>query len=1388
MAKIDIDVLAGNIFVLILIAISVISVVMIRDYSGFALYDAARGGRITEVNVYQSTPAYSWNGVYGIIIQAPGVNTTWYVFANPAGMSEINPIVTCLEPGKVHEVYVTTLNATQIVWEEITAAPLEMVDDFINYTGISPMNLSLTFYDTMDIMIGNTTVQDVPIAYMKQYDVPGSEEFPMGLLQYDGTLIFVAIVNTDYLMGYRPDKIFNFELMVAVPKNTTNLRYNLYTDPYDQCEQGGGGPQETLEKGSIHGWVTENESGQFLENAIVSINNDIYITGQDGYYNFTDLPALDFYIVALKTGLANYVDNITIIDEVDLEYNISMKIVFDETLTGTGPGIGTGVGPGISFKTKTDDGPGIGPGVGPGIGPYLEKPEQFGIDHWMSLDMLRKRMRLETFFTEHLLIFSFRKETVKVDVKATGDVAEFLELSDSSVTIEPGGYANVTIKGYALREGIFTGSIDISGDFNGTLPVELTISDEERLPVEALLVELNPLTQRPLPGKNFKFSVGLQNLLIAEEYDVYLSYFIRGVDADTANYSASIGNDTVAIRTSETIIKEFTLPSEWPKGEYYLVVEAYYFDQYSRTSTIFEVFEPIQNYKVLGVVELWKIFAALLSVGTLLGIFLYIRHDIDKKKRFHAKVEYKLLPQKGPRSLYMGKIAETENDTYFDMDKLTVHSIIAGSTGGGKSISAQVIVEEALLKGVAVVVVDPTAQWTGMLRKCADEKMMSFYPRFKMTKNDARAFNGNIRAIVNPREKIDLGKYWKPGEIQVITTSTLDPKGMDIFVANTVREVFHSNLQEYRGLRYMMVYDEVHRLLPKFGGSGEGFIQIERACREFRKWGIGVMLVSQVLADFVGQIKANINTEIQMKTRDEGDLSRIETKYGKSYIQELVKSPVGSGMVQNSDWNRGKPYYITFRPIMHSVIRLTDQELEQYNKYNNIVDDLSFQLDQLEQMGKDVFDLRLELKLSLDKIKQGGFNMVEIYLEGLTPRIEKLWKDLGKTPKKREVELVSETELSAEISAAKKESDKIKDAAAATAGGGEGEKKKALGLNDDVPPDKMLKLVNGTLVVKLKALLDEVNVLKDAEFKEHVNPEKNDFSFWIRDAVGNDKWADMADQIIAKEDYVKFLEALDAGKEKDFKVTTPREKPFSSKKEAAKEAVADKKEAGAADQKKDEKPASPEQKTAASAAPAQKIVSAVSSATAKPSAATASSNSQTAKPAAAAINAQKPAATPSSAAAKPSPAATKSPASSPNAAVIKAGATAANPQQMASGQAKPLLDVNAFKAKISALQPQAKLDALKAALVSYPGNRDLIFMIASEFHRQGKLADAESYYKKLGDTHANALYYLGSIYLSQKKYDDAAAAFNKVLKLQPAYPKVKEYLTSIQKLKGVAKV
>jgi hypothetical protein len=85
---------------------------------------------------------------------------------------------------------------------------------------------------------------------------------------------------------------------------------------------------------------------------------------------------------------------------------------------------------------------------------------------------------------------------------------------------------------------------------------------------------------------------------------------------------------------------------------------------------------------------------------------------------------------------------------------------------------------------------------------------------------------------------------------------------------------------------------------------------------------------------------------------------------------------------------------------------------------------LEDQIEQLEKEKVDTFDLKMELKLIKDKVMTGNFSVVDIYLEGLTPRVSKEWEKIGKKPKKRQILLVNEEEVKESIEEAKKAREK----------------------------------------------------------------------------------------------------------------------------------------------------------------------------------------------------------------------------------------------------------------------------------------------------------------------------------------------------------------------------
>ncbi len=689
-------------------------------------------------------------------------------------------------------------------------------------------------------------------------------------------------------------------------------------------------------------------------------------------------------------------------------------------------------------------------------------------------DSISAKMGIVEFSTYNVVITNKRADAVDIKIDIPGNAKGLMRLSTSSLNILPQRSKNFSVIIFGKELGEFNGTIAITGEISESIPVKVLV--EEGSVDSNVAIKIGTEKVKSNVGDKLRFIIGLTNLLIDKPLSVNLTYTINPLGFE--NDTVSLGSEQVYLNTTLSLVKEFE-SSDLKIGNYILEVKSDFGEKTTYSRTSFSMVIPLPEKKILNVrLKFFMILFVLAGVAG--GVYLYYQKQQAKKKRYKSKLDYDTLPKPGPRTVVAGMIAETTKTAYFDIDQLASHTIIAGSTGGGKTVSAEVLIEEALNTGAGAIVFDPTAQWTGFLRKNIDKKMFEIYPRFGMKPEQAKAFNGNVKQILNAREVIDIKRYIKPGEITSFAINRLEPEEIDILVASVMRQIFKANLPESKELKLIIIFDEVHRLLPKFGGSGQGFIQIERGAREFRKWGVGLILISQVLTDFIGQTKANIANEIQMRTRDQGDLDRIKNKYGDYMLQSLLKSATGTGMYENAAYNRGDPYFIAFRPLLHQHAALDDETLENYNKYNDIIDELEGQIDQLKGFGVDAFDLSLELKMALDKVKAGNFRMVDIYLESLRPRINQQWEKIGKVPKKREVKLISEDELKSEYEKAKEE----------RTGDSASDKK------DAAPKVKMLRLKNGIVVLNPSELEDAFNTMDAKTYEFHFL--KGDFADWIK--------------------------------------------------------------------------------------------------------------------------------------------------------------------------------------------------------------------------------------------------------------------------------------------------
>ncbi|MEM2674408.1 MAG: DUF87 domain-containing protein, partial [Candidatus Hadarchaeales archaeon] len=580
--------------------------------------------------------------------------------------------------------------------------------------------------------------------------------------------------------------------------------------------------------------------------------------------------------------------------------------------------------------------------------------------------------------------------------------------------------------------GVHTGEIvftDLTGTTTKTVPVTIYVlpaargmfdvvvtpamdqaKPGTRVPVQVLLTNKGSMDSDVTVSLYLFFPTG-ENILIGEK-----TIKVPAGDARTADFVAEIPANALEGNYTFQAIAEYPINGE--------VLQV-------RGRTPIRVGEPTARVKVFGLSP-W-LFGALLAALIASGIsglygYRFYRKRMLARKRFLVSIFPEELPKPGPTSIRIGHLAEVGGDAWLRLEDLRMHLISAGATGGGKTISSMVIVEEALMKGCNAIVFDPTAQWTGFLRKCTDSKMLSHYGRFGLKPSDARSFPGVVKLITNPRQKLDMkeliGEEAK-GKITIFVIERLKPGDLDIFVTNVIQSIFASQPAEYPGLKTLLVFDECHRLLPKYGGTGAGVIQLERAVREFRKWGIGVMLISQTIADFSETIQTNCRTQIQFWTREEDELKRIQLKYGEEHVRSVSRASIGHAMVVNPDYNRGRPYYVNFRPILHSTFRLSPEELDKYYAADDRIENVKYKLRKLEEKGVDVFDLRIELGLAVRKLEEASFDLVNAYLDSLEPRVEDLCAKHGLKGIKRVIELVPEEDIRRAQLAAVRERERI---------------------------------------------------------------------------------------------------------------------------------------------------------------------------------------------------------------------------------------------------------------------------------------------------------------------------------------------------------------------------
>jgi len=551
-----------------------------------------------------------------------------------------------------------------------------------------------------------------------------------------------------------------------------------------------------------------------------------------------------------------------------------------------------------------------------------------------SMLKIERQVAMGDSVTENLNIDNTLGSDMTVTLKVSDSLKSLIFVNETAV-VKAASSATIPILIIGTTSGVYMGDISLeTRTKNYTIPVTILVTGKSDR-----LLDLNiVLGQKSVnAGDDLDFTISAFNLGKLQRYDIMLDYSVQKKDS---NATIAGNGESFAIETSLSLARKLNIPSSTKNGDYVLILKASYGDdQTAIASANFKVGKE----GVLGVggstlSSYLSIISALALLIVLVGgsiyYFVTIRQKLFEKKMEEIKKnsiyvfpDFKLLPQS--KFAYIGLVADTDVKTYLDYTQLNRHTLIAGGTGSGKTVAGMVVVEELVKRGTNVIVLDPVGQWTGFANKNNDKIMSNKYKKFGIS--SPKAFPISVIPITKECLNLDISAYMNRKGLVVFNMNKLSPKDIDSFVEQCLRRVYTLNLSETSSLRNMIVLDEVHRILPKYGGK-KAYVRLEQAVREFRKWGVGLLMISQVLTDFKGAIRGNIGTEVQLQTRYEGDIKRVRERSGSKISRLVSKMPVGLGIVECPSYNHGAPYFVEFRPLLHSPFKLSDAEIAKFTK------------------------------------------------------------------------------------------------------------------------------------------------------------------------------------------------------------------------------------------------------------------------------------------------------------------------------------------------------------------------------------------------------------------------------------------------------------------------
>jgi len=294
---------------------------------------------------------------------------------------------------------------------------------------------------------------------------------------------------------------------------------------------------------------------------------------------------------------------------------------------------------------------------------------------------------------------------------------------------------------------------------------------------------------------------------------------------------------------------------------------------------------------------------------------------VDWLPRINAPVFLKEETDFTPNRDYIGHFPKTSFGVSVDVDKAITHNTaILGILGIGKTYLAAELLERAIAKGIKIICLDLTNQYSGLLRDFVDAQsegarmvalgtaaaagvnVVNQNGEFGGSRRNFKAaVEAQLKAFVaaNNNEKITV---INPSQFVVTKQTsklfagsaeltTLTPCEIAAIVSDAAL-VAAQELGMHDSARICLVYEEAHSLVPEWNsvaadGDKQATATSARAILQGRKYGLGCLLITQRTANITKTILNQCNSVFAMRTFDDTGKDFLANYIGAAHASIL---------------------------------------------------------------------------------------------------------------------------------------------------------------------------------------------------------------------------------------------------------------------------------------------------------------------------------------------------------------------------------------------------------------------------------------------------------------------------------------------------------------------